>query len=362
MKQGSEATTVTSADEIPGGLLAMGGESPEEAEQGLFEALGSDEEFEETQDESKPTSKKAKKADESGAEEEAEESEDDDTVEVEDVEETETESEGESADGDDADQDEADLFEVTLPGGEKKKVTRDELVAGYSRTEDYTRKRQRDADEHRTAMAEVREIRSQYADRLGKLKETLESMGPKKPDSELRKSNPGEYAAQMADYQAFQDGLTRVGGARTAISEEEQKEQVEAFQAHVEQEWTKVVAAVPEWQKPEVATKALAELKTFAMSEYGFTEGEIDSLADARLLLMLRENHSSRQKRQQAKAKVDEHRAEASKRLEPGTRNPKPTAGKRKAAAQKAADERALQTGNVHDAARAIEMLLGDDD
>lgn len=49
----------------------------------------------------------------------------------------------------DTDEDDGPSFEVTLPGGEKTTVSLSELVAGYSRTADYTRKTQTLAAERR---------------------------------------------------------------------------------------------------------------------------------------------------------------------------------------------------------------------
>lgn len=360
--------TVNKAEDLPGGVMPEG-DSPEDAEKGLFDALGSEEEFAEDpaaesgkdgaegDAESKSKDKKAEKPEETEDDESEDDPEDDDADDADD-------KDTESKDGDEAGK--VVEYEVTLPGGEKKKVSLDELTAGYSRTEDYTRKRQRDADEHRQAMTEVREIRSQYADRLEKLKDTLTSLGPKRPDVALRKTNPGEWAAQEAEWSAFQESIGKVGNAQGAISEEEKAEKAEARQAYVDSEWEKAAAAVPEWQDPAKATTELATLRTFAMKDLHFTEAEIDSLADHRLLLMLRENFTLRNERATAVAEVERKRREASEaagRLEPGASSARPKSkAKTKAKAQQAADERAARSGSVGDAAKAIELLLGADD
>lgn len=358
-----EITTVDSLDDLPGGIIPTQGESHEEAMQGLYDALGSDEEFEDPEDDDSQLDDEDDEEVEDGGEEseDDEEFDEDDDEEVE-SEEDDEEDEDESEDGDETDDDGEDLHEVTLPGGEKAKVTLDELKAGYSRTEDYTRKRQRDAKEHSDAMADVREVRDQYANRLEKLNEVLTSLGPQKPEAELRKTNPGEYAAQMAEYQEYQDALSQVEGAKAAVQEELTDEQKQAWKAHVDAEWDKLTAAVPEWRESAKATADLAELRQHAISEFGFTEKEIDLVSDHRLLLMLKQNFELTQKRKKAKDKVEGKKAKAKDRLKGGVRKSKSSQKSKRKKQRQAANEQADQSGSVTDAARAIELALADEE
>jgi uncharacterized protein YjiS (DUF1127 family) len=363
-----EIVTPKSAEEVPGGIQDPG-VSQDEAAQGLFDALAEDDEFSDNDDGEEPTPPggDADDDDDEGdldADDEGADGDDDDDIDDEgdldddDDDDSDDESDDDDDDGDD---DGEDLYEVTLPGGEKKEVTLDELTAGYSRTEDYTRKRQRDAAEHTKAMAEVREVRSTYADRLEKLEDTLQKLGPQEPTQELRKSNPGEYAAQMAEYQVFQDTLKQVGAAQDAISDEEKGEQEAAKRDLVNSEWEKVVAVVPEWADQDTAVSELASLRKHAIDELGFSEAEIDGLVDHRLMLMLKENFDLKQKRKKGR-KVVETKKKTSKRLKPGTaRTPARKRSKAHRRRQKQADQLAAQSGSVTDAARAIELLLDDE-
>jgi uncharacterized protein YjiS (DUF1127 family) len=128
----------------------------------------------------------------------------------------------------------------------------------------------------------------------------------------------------------------------------------------VRAEWGKTVELVPEWSNQQTAINELAELRTYAISDLGFKADEIDSLADHRLLLMLKENYDLKQQRQKGK-KVVETKRKASKRLQPGASNKSPSAAKKaNRRRQQEADQLAVQSGSVKDAARAIEMLLDD--
>jgi hypothetical protein len=363
-----KVTVVKEGDTLPPGLLPEGVSTGEAAAE-LYDLLGSDgEEFSEEADESEQSTSDDDDVAE-GSDEDEDESdeldEDDDGLDG-DPDEDE-DSDDESEDGDEADDESESLPDdtlidgVPLPGGETTEVTLAELKAGYSRTEDYTRKRQRDAAEHAEVMTEARGIRSEYAERLVKLKETLTQLGPKAPDAELRKTNPGEYAAQAAEYQAYQDTLNKVDGAQDAISAEAAQELEDAKQDYVQLEWGKVVDAVPAWSDQEVATAELAALRKYAMEEKGFSAEEIDSLADSRLLLMLKDNFDMAATQTKGKKKVAAKKKKAKKRLGPGSARLPAKRGKKRQKQQQSADQRAATTGSVSDAAAAIELSLGDD-
>lgn len=366
-----EITVVSKKEDLPGSI-DLAGDSIEDATQGLFDALAEDEDFaEETESTSgpegdrKPAEEPKRKEAEAESEDEDDDADTTDNASEDEAEESEDETDEDESeeDGDEGEADDADLIEVTLPGGEKIKVTREEAAAGYSRTQDYTRKRQADAEEHRQAMTEVREIRSQYAERLEKLQEVLEGLGPKKPDDALRKTNPGEWAAQMGEYQAFQESLGKISTSREVISEEERAEQMEGLKAAVQAEWEKMVTFVPEWKDEAKANEDLLSLRNFAMESYGFNEQEIDGLVDHRLLRMLRDVHALQTKRESAKDEVEKKKAKAKAKLEPGSSDPtRKSASKTKKAAIKQANERAAQSGSVTDAAKAIELILSDED
>lgn len=348
---------VSNASELPGGVIPENGVTHTEAAEGLFELLGSENEefFEEPVGEDDSANLEDENGEESEADfEEAidEDDEDDEDFDVEELDELE-----ESEDGENSKEPEEDLFVVTLPGGEKAQVTLDELTAGYSRTEDYTRKRQRDAAEHAEMLAETRDKRETYVNGLEKLTETLRALGPQKPESDLRQANPGEYAAQLADWQAYEDSIFNVESAKDQVQNEISQENLQTAHAYIQQEWTKVVSRVPEWANEAQARTDLSQLREHGINDLGFTEIELDSLNDARLLLMLKENYDLKQAQKNGKKGV-EKKKKSSKRLaagkakSPGSR--KSTQRKR----QRGADVLAATTGSVSNAARAIELAL----
>ncbi|MGE0278338.1 MAG: hypothetical protein AB7R40_23325 [Nitrospiraceae bacterium] len=365
-------------------------QSEGEAARGLFEDLDSewvDDFVSESEDpkgsSKKPAAKKREDEDESeGEEAESSESEESDSESADDEEGADEDGDQDSADdadeeseddeeADESDEDEdsedgddADLIEVTLPGGEKIKVTREEAAAGYSRTQDYTRKRQRDANEHAEAMRGVREQRETYDRRLEQLEKVLTSLGPKKPDAALRQSNPGEYAAQLQDYNDFQERIADVKDARGEISAERRAELTQWRNERIVEARQKLEEAKPEWKKdPKLAAAALQGLGQFLTSEFEhpFTSEELDGVADYRLVLLAHEVMEHRKALAESKGRIKDRRGKTGKVLKAGSSQGKTGKGakaKKGDRARRELETRLARTGSLHDAARLIEMDL----
>lgn len=329
------------------------GTSQAEAAEALFDLLGSEEEFSE-----EPAEEQDAAPEDLGADDSDEDLGDDLDSEDFDAEDEEQRDESDE-DGESDESEDEGLYEVTLPGGETAEVTLEELRAGYSRTQDYTRKRQRDAAEHAQLMDSTKELRDDYVERLAVLESTLRDIGPQRPSDELRASNPGEYAAQMADWQMYEQTLAAIGKERNGVGEQVSAEQAEEQQKYLQQEWNKIVDAVPAWADQTVAAQELGDIRSFAMESYGFSEDDLNAVSDARVVLMLKENMELRRGTEEARKTVQAKKAKKG-RLRPGAQqNRSPNKSRRKAV--EAASERASKSGSVRDAAAAISLLLDED-
>ena len=352
--------SVTSEADIPGGLTGVPGQGTgwEDAAAGLLDDM---------EDGSVMDAEDPAVVEELNAADDPEEADvdalDDEELDVLDEEEDELADEDEDADEPDDEEyesEEADseaLYEVTLPGGEKAEVSLDELLQGYSRTADYTRKRQADSKAHAEAMDEVSGIKQKYLGWLESIKAKFAEVGPQAPDAALRQTNPGEYAAQMAEYQQFQNEMASLDSATEWVQQDISADDQAAFESHVQAEWAKTVEVVPEWADQTVAMSELTQMRNHAIEELGFSEQEVDGLSDHRLLLLLRRDLQRSQKETVVKEKVQKKRRKARRTLEPGGKTPRT---RRKSANKRAKELGAVadQTGSVRDAARAIEALL----
>lgn len=347
------------------------GEPEESVEDRLFSALDSDPEFldpdksedadEPASDEDDTDSDDPEEDDEDGDDDEEgseEESEDDDDDEDDDSEEDEDDEDG---DEEDEDQDDETLYDVKYKD-ETLKVNLQELKEGYSRTEDYTRKRQADAEEHATELTQTRQARDQYANGLDKLKQAMEFLHTEPDWDKLRKESPAEYAAQKADYAERQAAIERIGTERARVDEEVNEESLTAQNEYIQGQIEHLIIAVPEWDNATTRQSGLAELRGFAHKAYGFSDEELDQVIDHRLLLLLRENMVARKATKAGKKEI-RRKSKGKPKLKPGgarRKTSRKNRGKKKAGDR--ARERLAHSGSVDDAAAAFLHYLEDEE
>ena len=335
------------------------------AEKDLFDLLGSDPEFQE--DEDADDADELESDDEDEDESDEQESDDDEDEDESDDEEEDEDSEEDEDDLDDEEEDEdpeddPKLHEVKVQG-ETLKVTLEEALAGYSRTEDYTRKRQADVEEHATEMTGVWEVRSTYDAHLAQLQEVMKQLVPAEPDwGKLREEDPGKYAAAKQDYNDQVVALEKVTEERGRVQAETDKETIAARSVYLQGEFDKMVEAIPEWKNEAVRATEIGELRDFAQKNYGFSDEDLNSVVDHRILLLLRDSKQTQEKTKKGKKEI-RRKGKGARKMKPGSsRTLKRKSKTKDREANQRARETLAQSGNVQDAAAAIERMLGDDD
>ena len=275
------------APQAPAGLQpipALGG-SIDEAQEALLSILEPEEETPETEEaqpteeeESQPIEEDESFEEESEEEEEAEEAE---------VESEETEGE-----------EEEELYAVTV-NGEEVAVSLDELLSGYSRQSDYTRKTQEVANDRKemeslqqrynSEVQQIQQERQQYVEALTNMISSQSSELDKYSNVDwdaLRESDPIEYVTAKEQYREAQE---RVQGMQYQQAQAQQSQQAEMKKAHhqmVQVERGKLVEALPEWGDPEKQKELSSNLQSYAKGQ-GFSEQELNSLIDHRSVLVL---------------------------------------------------------------------------
>jgi hypothetical protein len=217
-----------------------------------------------------PAKKSEKDQSEQGEAENEEISEDDeadnDQGQSEDDETDDVEENGAEDDADEAEDDAEDKdFHTVIVNGEELEVTYEELLSGYQRQADYTKKSTELAQERKALQAE----KAQIAD-LPKVKEAYQTEAgrfaknaqlvlvalengfmPQPPSEELRKTNPAEYLLQKEKHQ---DALQFVGGVKGEMQRLEEQAKVE-HQKSVNEGRIKLLQVQPELEKPEIRGK-----------------------------------------------------------------------------------------------------------
>ena len=259
----------------------------------------------------------------------------------------------------------ADLFEVTLPGGGKEKVTLDELSKGYSRQADYTRKteelsaqRRHLAEEREQALSAVEAERQQYAARLAQMGQSLGLELSKNQETDwdaLKEEDPIEFATRWADHQRKVEQFRTSQGEMQRLQQEEQAKVQQNFQVALAEEAKKLSAAMPVFQDEEKAEEIRGNLRTFLKSNYGgFSDQEIGGIADHRHVQLVHDAMKWR--------KLQNSKTVAGKKVNSLPKVVKSSAQKTKIDTD--ADElaaklkRAKASGHVNDAAAAIADLL----
>ena len=232
-------------------------------------------------------------------EESEEESEDEPLEEAEEESETSDEDEEEESEesDDEVEEEEPDLYAVTIDG-EEHEVTFDELIKGYSRQSDYTKKTQALAElrnsfeeakgRYESELPELQGLKEQYVRNLGEVIEgSLGGLECFNIDwNALREEDREEYLVKREEYREAQD---QIKGLQERKSQEDQALNQQAqqnFQHLVVQEHQRMAEQIPEWADKESRGKLASSIKQYAASK-GFTEQELSSLVDHRYLLTL---------------------------------------------------------------------------
>ena len=206
----------------------------------------------------------------------------------------EAEEESEETDG----EDEEELYAVTV-NGEERAVSLDELLSGYSRQSDYTRKTQEIASERKgmeelqqqynSHVAQIQQERQHYVEALTNM---ISSQGSELEQysnidwDTLRESDPIEYDTAKEQYREAQE---RVQGMQYQQQQASQAQQAEMRKAHhqmVQVERGKLVEALPEWNDPDKQKELSENLQSYARDQ-GFSQQELNSLVDHRSVLVL---------------------------------------------------------------------------
>jgi hypothetical protein len=274
----------------------------------------------------------------------------------------ETDGAYDAADDDHGDADTAGMSGAEQPrylvrvDGEEHEVTLDELVHGYSRQTDYTRKARKLAEERqaltirREQLADADRERAEYARLLGELRQSLEAPQEEPEWSRLLPDDAAKAAALKHAWQGEQ--LARERRALAARSEQErvlalaQEAQQQALQRHVQAETARLPDVIPAWRDAALAQAERQQIVDWALAQ-GLSAQDIAGVTRADVVDILRKAWLYDTGRKKAEAAV----SVAQPTLRPGTaRRGTPDLARQKA--------RLAKSGRVADAAKIIEALL----
>ena len=273
--------------------------------------------------------------------------------------ESEAESDGQTEGDEEAEEapQSGQTFRVKVDG-EEVEVPLEELLKGYSRTADYTRKTQAIAEARRQAEAEAaaaREERQRYAQTLEALDAQLRSLQPPEIDwNRLYQENPVEWVRQREIQRTRQEQAAWLESQRNALAQkqaaEEQLEQAKTLEA----ERGKLLEVLPDWRDPEKARAEKAKIVTYATEKLGFSVDEISDIYDARAVVALRKAMVF----DELMSKRDQIRPKIMQKARPMKAGAASSPQASKVTASKTALSRLANSGSHRDAAAVFEQFI----
>ena len=240
--------------------------------------------------------------------------------------------------------------------GEEIEVEIDELINGYQRTADYTKKSQALAEQRKAIEAErqhleqVKQERQAYAQKLQALDQFLTQQNKGEDLEALKETDPIGYAVKVAERTEREKQLAVVRAEQQRIAQQQQAEQQQTLQKHIASEAEKLNASIPELAGPK-GDAIRKEIREYAKSQ-GWSDQELGSVYDHRAVLTLYKAMKFEQL-QKSKPEIQKKVQQAPKMLKSGTSAPPA-----KSQQEKQLSQRLRQTGKVTDAAAIFERFL----
>ena len=243
--------------------------------------------------------------------------------------------------------------------GQESEVTLDELVKGYQREADYTKKTQSLAEQRkaveaeRQAVEQAKQLRDTYAQRLQIIEQAIRSQAQGENLEELKETDPIGYAVKVAEKAENEKKLMAIQAERARIAQMQQSEQAQQLQSIVAQEAEKLAKVLPEYTDPQKGEVVRKSIRSYAES-VGFTPDELSKVYDSRAVLTL---YKAMQydKLMQNKGEVNKKVSQAPKMLKPGVNKPQSSL---EAEQTKRIRQQFKKTGSVNDAAKLFEQFL----
>jgi hypothetical protein len=246
------------------------------------------------------------------------------------------------------------VYRVTVDGSEIE-VTQDELINGYSRQQDYTRKTQELANQRKTIEQQAQELAQRdaiYAQLLPKLEAQLQGELVNEPDwDSLYNDDPIAFVREKQLWDEKKEKLKAAQAENARLQQESYAQQQQLIAQQVQEGQQRILEIIPEWKNAEVAQKEKLAIRDYGINVLGYTPQEMDAIYDYRALLGLR-NAWLNSKTVEATKKKPTQKAPA-RVARPGT-----TTRKKSVAPAKRAKQVLAKTGKVQDAAKVFEQFL----
>jgi hypothetical protein len=187
------------------------------------------------------------------------------------------------------------LYDVTV-NGNNQKVNLTELMKGYSRESDYTKKtmdlsNQRKEveslqDNLKKEFEAVKSSRNQYAEQLQVLTQNLQQQEQNIDWDNLYETDPAEYVKLKAESDKKKETLNLAQQEQMRIQQEQRSEQEKVYNDYIAKERKILAEKLPVYADKDKSAEFTKRLSSFA-KESGYTDQEIAMMVDHRAVLLL---------------------------------------------------------------------------
>ena len=206
-------------------------------------------------------------------------------------------------------------YTVKVDGSEME-VTLDELLRGYQREADYTRKtselsleKSRHNDMMQQSQSEINQKLSKLTELTSAAQQELQTEYSNIDFEKLYEDDPVEAARLEHKMRKRAENLQR-------IQEETRNNQMNEFQKYLQEQQAKVATMIPDFADPAKASRIKSEMRTY-LTKLGYNNNEIACVYDSRQVMLIKDAMAY-DKLKKSNVKVTKKVAKAPKVVKPG--------------------------------------------
>ena len=187
------------------------------------------------------------------------------------------------------------LYDVTV-NGNNQKVNLNELMKGYSRESDYTKKtmdlsnQRKEVESLQSNLKKefdaVKSSRNQYAEQLQVLTQNLQQQEQNIDWDNLYQTDPAEYVKLKAESDRKKETLGLAQQEQMRIQQEQRSEQEKVYNDYIAKERKILAEKLPVYADKNKSAEFTKRLSSFA-KESGYSDQEIAMMVDHRAVLLL---------------------------------------------------------------------------
>ena len=244
------------------------------------------------------------------------------------------------------------IYTVTIDGTDYE-VTQDELIQGYQRNADYTRKTQELAAEKQQSSDFVERSKKDVETKLARLDQLNQAAQSQLQQEYAQIDFEKLYEEDPTEAARLEHKMRKKNEQLQQVQKQTQELQTQEFSKYLEEQQKQLSVKVPEMNHPEKSSEFKKQMRNY-LSSVGFNNQEIDSVYDHRYVLLVKDAMNYRNL-QKAKPEIKKKAVNAPKVVRGGVSKSK---GQQQAEVRRQQLSKLRKTGKVADAAKLFRSLV----